>query len=218
MTTPKLNRHRRILAIIRGSTRAVSAEVLAAATDVSVRSIYRDLAAMKTAGAPIIGEAGIGYRLDEAPRYRLDLSVEDVCVLHAALERSVAEAAGHPRARRLLKITERLEGAIPFELLRPVAVEQEPEPLRAASSRAPAPSPVLFKVGDVLRYAEGPTALMQVTKVSPGYGGSVARYAGRQCLGGMVGAYHRACREANTIEMAMWRSTARQRGEGQVAP
>ena len=42
----------------------------------------------------------------------------------------------------------------------------------------------LFCIGDVLRYGSGPTALMLVTYVAPGHGGSVARYWGIQCMGG----------------------------------
>jgi predicted DNA-binding transcriptional regulator YafY len=40
---------------------------LAQATEVSVRSIYRDIEALRAAGARIDGEAGYGYALEEDP-------------------------------------------------------------------------------------------------------------------------------------------------------
>jgi predicted DNA-binding transcriptional regulator YafY len=45
------------------SRRVVRAEDLAAHFEISVRTVYRDLAALGEAGVPIIGEAGVGYSL-----------------------------------------------------------------------------------------------------------------------------------------------------------
>ena len=45
------------------SRRVVRAEDLAAHFEISVRTVYRDLAALGEAGIPIIGEAGVGYSL-----------------------------------------------------------------------------------------------------------------------------------------------------------
>jgi predicted DNA-binding transcriptional regulator YafY len=45
----------------------VTAARLAEATEVSRRSIYRDIAALRAAGARIDGEAGYGYSLEEDP-------------------------------------------------------------------------------------------------------------------------------------------------------
>ncbi|TFZ51110.1 YafY family transcriptional regulator [Serratia proteamaculans] len=43
----------------------VSAEVLAQALNVSVRTIYRDMATLQAIGAPIRGESGLGYLLEK---------------------------------------------------------------------------------------------------------------------------------------------------------
>ncbi len=45
------------------SRRVVRAEDIAAHFEISVRTVYRDLAALGEAGIPIIGEAGVGYSL-----------------------------------------------------------------------------------------------------------------------------------------------------------
>src|SRR5262245_4868199 len=43
--------------------RVVRAEDLATHFEISVRTVYRDLAALGEAGIPILGEAGVGYSL-----------------------------------------------------------------------------------------------------------------------------------------------------------
>lgn len=50
---------------LRTARRPVSAEVLAARFAVSVRTIYRDIASLQSIGAPIRGESGIGYQLEQ---------------------------------------------------------------------------------------------------------------------------------------------------------
>lgn len=56
----------RLLEHLRGRRLAVTAATLAEAMEVSPRTIYRDIAALQSAGAPIDGEAGVGYRLDRS--------------------------------------------------------------------------------------------------------------------------------------------------------
>lgn len=60
-----MNRVDRLVAIALRlqSRRVVRAEDLAAHFEISVRTIYRDLAALGEAGVPIVGEAGVGYSL-----------------------------------------------------------------------------------------------------------------------------------------------------------
>jgi predicted DNA-binding transcriptional regulator YafY len=60
-----MNRVDRLVAIALRlqSRRVVRAEDLAAHFEISVRTVYRDLAALGEAGVPIIGEAGVGYSL-----------------------------------------------------------------------------------------------------------------------------------------------------------
>lgn len=61
-----MEKNRRLFAImdaLRRSRKAVSAASLAHALKVSVRTLYRDMQALKDLGAPIEGEAGVGYVL-----------------------------------------------------------------------------------------------------------------------------------------------------------
>ena len=52
-----------LLQVLRGKSRAVTAAVLAAELGVSERTLYRDIAELSAQGAPIYGEAGVGYVL-----------------------------------------------------------------------------------------------------------------------------------------------------------
>ena len=60
-----MNRVDRLLALILllQSRRVVTAEIMATHFELSVRTIYRDLAALGEAGVPIVAEAGVGYSL-----------------------------------------------------------------------------------------------------------------------------------------------------------
>ena len=52
-----------LLQSLRGRSRPVTAAVLAAELEVSERTLYRDIAELTAQGAPIQGEAGVGYIL-----------------------------------------------------------------------------------------------------------------------------------------------------------
>lgn len=67
-----------------------------------------------------------------------------------------------------------------------------------------------FKVGDVLRYASGETALFKVTLVRPNHGGHV-RYYGTHCMGGYNGAYEDQCSQATAGDLATFSEHARWR-------
>ncbi|MHA3914836.1 helix-turn-helix transcriptional regulator [Halovulum sp. GXIMD14793] len=54
----------RLVAELRGRRLAVTGQALAEALEVSLRTVYRDIADLMASGVPISGEAGIGYRLD----------------------------------------------------------------------------------------------------------------------------------------------------------
>lgn len=60
---PRSTRLLALLQALRGRRRPVTAAALAAELGVSERTIYRDLAALAAEGAPVRGEAGIGYVL-----------------------------------------------------------------------------------------------------------------------------------------------------------
>lgn len=49
---------------LRGRLSPVSAETLALDLNVSIRTIYRDMATLQAMGAPVRGEAGIGYQME----------------------------------------------------------------------------------------------------------------------------------------------------------
>ena len=64
---PKTDRLFRLLHLIRGLRPPVTAARLAAAMEVSERTIYRDIDSLRAAGARIEGPAGLGYTMVEDP-------------------------------------------------------------------------------------------------------------------------------------------------------
>lgn len=66
----------------------------------------------------------------------------------------------------------------------------------------------IYKIGDLIRYDTGSTALLEITSVQPGHGGSVAYYHGKQCMGGSAAAYHQACELASDDDIATWQECA----------
>lgn len=64
---PRSDRLFRLLHALRSLPAPVTAARLAEATEVSPRQIYRDIAALRAAGARIDGEAGYGYAIEEDP-------------------------------------------------------------------------------------------------------------------------------------------------------
>ncbi len=67
------------IVVLLGGARVMTAQALAGALEVSVRTIYRDVADLMAAGTPIDGEAGVGYRLRKDYRLPpLPFSVEEL--------------------------------------------------------------------------------------------------------------------------------------------
>jgi predicted DNA-binding transcriptional regulator YafY len=64
---PRADRLFRLLAALRSLPQPVTADRLAAETEVSPRTLYRDIAALRAGGALIDGAAGLGYTLTEDP-------------------------------------------------------------------------------------------------------------------------------------------------------
>jgi predicted DNA-binding transcriptional regulator YafY len=52
-----------LLQVLRGNSRPVTAATLATELEISERTLYRDIAELTALGAPIFGEAGVGYVL-----------------------------------------------------------------------------------------------------------------------------------------------------------
>ena len=60
-----------------------------------------------------------------------------------------------------------------------------------------------FEVNDLVRYADGVTAIFKITSVHDQGGGHV-RYYGEHVLGGACGAQHSDCRPASDADIAEW--------------
>jgi predicted DNA-binding transcriptional regulator YafY len=63
MTVPRAERLLALVQVLRRYRKPVRGAVLAAETGVSLRTLYRDIASLQAQGAPIEGEAGVGYVL-----------------------------------------------------------------------------------------------------------------------------------------------------------
>ena len=91
----------RIVEYMKARRQAVPADALAAELEVSVRTIYRDMADLETSGVPIVGETGVGYMLDRNYTLRpliFDVEELDALALGAQMvsswgDRDIARAA-----------------------------------------------------------------------------------------------------------------------------
>lgn len=71
----------------------------------------------------------------------------------------------------------------------------------------------MFKTGEILRYDDGPTALMEVTYVSKRHDGHNDRYYGVQCMGGYVGRYEDQVQRASKADLKTWKANKRWRSD-----
>ena len=98
-----------VIQVLRRSRRPVTAEALASELNVSIRSIYRDIADLTSQCVPIRGEAGVGYVLDrryDMPPLMLTPEELEAAVLGAQWVVEHGDAALANAARDLLsKIT-----------------------------------------------------------------------------------------------------------------
>ncbi len=116
-----------IIQILRAARAPVTGRELADELEVSLRTLYRDMAELIAQRVPITGEAGMGYVLDEGydmPPLMLTADELEAAVLGAGL---VAGQADPTLARAARDLVAKLTEAIPEEL-RPVVLD--------ASSRA----------------------------------------------------------------------------------
>ncbi|MFC0267876.1 helix-turn-helix transcriptional regulator [Kushneria aurantia] len=105
-----------LLQVLRRHRRPVSAKVLAEKTGVSVRTLYRDIDSLRAQGAPIEGEAGVGYVLK--PGFVLPplmFSVEEVEALVLGA-RWLAARADAPLAAAAADALARIAAVLPAEL------------------------------------------------------------------------------------------------------
>jgi predicted DNA-binding transcriptional regulator YafY len=112
-----------IIQILRRRRSPVTAEAIAAELETSKRTIYRDIADLIGQRAPIRGEAGVGYVLDEGfdlPPLMLTADEVEAAVLGAQL---VAQRGGDPMlARAAEDLIAKIAAVIP-EGLRMLAME-----------------------------------------------------------------------------------------------
>jgi predicted DNA-binding transcriptional regulator YafY len=54
-----------IIQVLRRARRPVSGGAIAAELEVSLRTVYRDIVALQASGVPVLGEAGVGYVLED---------------------------------------------------------------------------------------------------------------------------------------------------------
>lgn len=128
-----MRRTERLFGIIQRLRRArgvVTARALADELEVSLRTVYRDVAELVQQRVPIRGEAGTGYVLD--PGYELPPLMLTADELEAAMLGSawVAQRGDAALARAARSLTDKLRDVVP-ERLRPIWLD--------ATSRAAAP-------------------------------------------------------------------------------
>src|SRR5690606_4909576 len=138
----KAERLFQIITLIRGRRTAITAEQLAEALEVSVRTLYRDIQALVMAGVPIEGEAGVGYRL--RPGFQLPPLMFDPQEILALLvgARMVRAFTDPQLAQASLRAEQKIRAILPETLQQ--KAEQQPycipvlardEPLREIHGR-----------------------------------------------------------------------------------
>jgi predicted DNA-binding transcriptional regulator YafY len=98
-----------VIQILRSAGRPVTAAALAAELEVTVRTIYRDIAALQASRVPIEGEAGVGYVLRrgfDLPPLMFTADEIEAIVIGARLTRRTGDPALQQAAERVLsKVT-----------------------------------------------------------------------------------------------------------------
>lgn len=116
-----------IIQILRSTRSPITGRALADELEISLRTLYRDMAELAAQRIPITGEAGMGYVLDngyDMPPLMLTADELEAAALGAAW---VAAEADPSLARAARDLVSKLSAAIPKEL-RPIVLD--------ASSRA----------------------------------------------------------------------------------
>jgi len=111
-----------IIQILRSARSPITGRQLADELEISLRTLYRDMAELTAQRVPITGEAGMGYVLDEGydmPPLMLTADELEAAALGAAM---VAAQADPSLARAARDLVGKLSEAIPPEL-RPVVLD-----------------------------------------------------------------------------------------------
>ena len=109
----KASRLFEIIQILRLARHPVTAAEIAARLEVTVRSIYRDIAALQAMRVPVEGERGIGYILRpgfDLPPLMFSIEETEAVVLALALLERTGDAELQAAARR---VGDKIAGAVP---------------------------------------------------------------------------------------------------------
>ena len=131
----KASRLFEIIQILRLARQPVTAAVIAARLEVTVRSIYRDIAALQAMRVPVEGERGIGYILRpgfDLPPLMFSIEETEAVVLALALLERTGDAELKAAARR---VGDKIAGAVPPPLRQTLSARA----LHAWGASPPAP-------------------------------------------------------------------------------
>jgi predicted DNA-binding transcriptional regulator YafY len=138
----KASRLFEIIQILRVARAPVTAADIASQLEVTVRSIYRDIAALQAMRVPIAGERGVGYILRpgfDLPPLMFSVEETEAIVLGMAL----IERTGD---RDLLKASERVVAKIAAAMPEPLRQSMTSRALYAWGGSAPSPEGAEYKL------------------------------------------------------------------------
>lgn len=118
-----------IIQILRSTKSPITGRELADELEISLSTLYRDMAELHAQRVPITGEAGVGYVLDDGydmPPLMLTADELEAAALGAAW---VAAEADPSLARAALDLVAKLSSAIPKDL-RPVVLDASTRPIQ----------------------------------------------------------------------------------------
>jgi len=111
-----------IIQILRSTRSPITGQELADELEISIATLYRDMAELRAQRIPVTGEAGVGYVLDDGydmPPLMLTADELEAAALGAAW---VAQEADPSLARAARDLVSKLSSAIPKEL-RPIVLD-----------------------------------------------------------------------------------------------
>lgn len=121
-----------IIQILRSTRSPVTGRELADELEISLRTLYRDMAELTAQRVPVTGEAGMGYVLDDGydmPPLMLTADELEAAALGAAW---VASEADPTLARAARDLVSKLSDAIPKEL-RPIVLDASSKAIQTRS-------------------------------------------------------------------------------------
>jgi len=133
-----------IIQILRSTRSPITGRELAEELEISIRTLYRDMAELTAQRIPITGEAGMGYVLDngyDMPPLMLTADELEAAALGAAW---VASEADPSLARAARDLVSKLSEAIPNEL-RPIVLDASSKPIVTRSKVSVRFDPALLR-------------------------------------------------------------------------